>query len=1440
MDNYNRQNLIPGDNITLKRINFKTGKTVQGDTAEFSVISVIEGGGSSICYEVCCENDGAHGRLKEFYPINFSKEDKSSVFKRSGDNQLIFSDASINDKIKFESARDDFKNAYCTLAKAKNMSYGEVLNNYIPEFELYEGYADEADQPKTVYIWTRHDKKIKPFNEYIDDVKADLNEFKQPEYHLFNILNAVMTLTKCIRALHTADLVHVDIKPSNFGVLIDEKGQIDSSSISLYDMNTIYSADSNFIKAAGTEGFRAPEVLSGQISCKSDIYSIGATLFNAIVISDDFDGVYNDAYYSEIDNLVANSKLIRYSDNNSNSALYDILVKILKKSLAYNREKRYKACSYMLEDITKAIAFLLPEKAKKALTELGKDIKIVDIEEYLDKGTSSGATGAIQKLLFEHPLYEGVNDGEVEVLVLGAGTYAQKFIDIAFEVSQIENFYLNITVISNNASADKERYLRSRPAFMNFFTVDNIVPAGEPFGTLKFMPIDGNDKNKAFSRENRSENKEIITNIMLGDETHKFSYVFIALGDDELNYEMAKECLLCNELLSNNGRVYFAWYGRPRGFEKVSPIYVNNVISESEQYKDLKRMALNCHLLWNRSLNVNIQKLKGEFSSPYNFNSSFSNILSIKYKLHSIGIDINIDDTEGCRRAAKLFEEKRTGKNRKSITNSLVRYEHRRWIVNSICRGWDVLTDYSSLIADTKDKKNKLHPCIVRSDSNRGLNLPKWKNNNHEKWDSASEAELNELDELDRTSVLLHRYFKKKAEETKSLSLMRTDINKIRNSLKFHSDALRTFDRFVTCLNEITAGKSKRTSLYTYYLKNFEKQIETLPENPASDIRKTLKIIESTFYPILQSQKYTDFKEFDRDLIVGIPFILTYSTGIRLCVPFGMEAKGESSNRILFGNVSAAVILNPSVITYVVDADDVCSNEPNFMRSLNYALNCIESRMMQAKINLLFLQSTKNQVVGSELKEKIKATSKRVGSIDVIEYDSDSGLKGKLIAYIKANQKNKKKCFSAVERNGTGVSKLMRGLGCYDEVPAYSYDSVSRIFDTDSECEFLKYVKSSDYLRVSDMFSFHNAENAASLPEMQLDYKFFWRLYKSPNPMDRTQGNEMVWKALCKILKDISETNDFILTMDVPKKDKKTKAQYEERTYYIPAFCCDAVEKIIYDLKEISTGLTGADPSIVYHNSTTCKVVLNTVPMVYEKFDELFSNPHYLYDASKIRIEKFNKSANIYFDNLRVDGLKKSLLTSAVTKSGFSERLIGVLKELNDSNYIINYKEKEYRDETYISFTYSSPQIKSIMTNEGRILELYVYYKALEQNYFDDAASGCEIIWNNDNVSNEFDVVLTKGFKSLLIECKARTQLEQDFYYKLAQLNQRFGINAVPVLVADTIEPSWYDNSVNEQQRSRGNELGIKTIYENNDINETAKEGSGIGATLRRIMENLE
>ena len=97
-------------------------------------------------------------------------------------------------------------------------------------------------------------------------------------------------------------------------------------------------------------------------------------------------------------------------------------------------------------------------------------------------------------------------------------------------------------------------------------------------------------------------------------------------------------------------------------------------------------------------------------------------------------------------------------------------------------------------------------------------------------------------------------------------------------------------------------------------------------------------------------------------------------------------------------------------------------------------------------------------------------------------------------------------------------------------------------------------------------------------------------------------------------------------------------------------------------------------------------------------------------------------------------------------------------------------------------------------------------------------------------MTNELDCVLTKGFRSIIVECKARVELNQDFYYKLDSLASRFGIGTKKVLIANTYVNSPHLNQINELQKTRGNQMDIITISDENDI-------QNIGKTLQKIME---
>jgi len=139
-------------------------------------------------------------------------------------------------------------------------------------------------------------------------------------------------------------------------------------------------------------------------------------------------------------------------------------------------------------------------------------------------------------------------------------------------------------------------------------------------------------------------------------------------------------------------------------------------------------------------------------------------------------------------------------------------------------------------------------------------------------------------------------------------------------------------------------------------------------------------------------------------------------------------------------------------------------------------------------------------------------------------------------------------------------------------------------------------------------------------------------------------------------------------------------------------------------------------------------------------------------------------------------------------------------------------------------------KVRGMFTKAGNVLETYVFFKACEEYWFDDVQSGYQFNWEKDRVVNELDCVVTKGFKSILTECKSVNKPEEDYYLILDSLGDHFGINYKKVLImaCDMRDPEG--KSERKQYLSRGNQMDIITIWKKNEI-------VNIGETLRKIMQ---
>ena len=162
-----------------------------------------------------------------------------------------------------------------------------------------------------------------------------------------------------------------------------------------------------------------------------------------------------------------------------------------------------------------------------------------------------------------------------------------------------------------------------------------------------------------------------------------------------------------------------------------------------------------------------------------------------------------------------------------------------------------------------------------------------------------------------------------------------------------------------------------------------------------------------------------------------------------------------------------------------------------------------------------------------------------------------------------------------------------------------------------------------------------------------------------------------------------------------------------------------------------------------------------------------------------------------------------------------------------NKTYLIDFNT----DGKKASFIYASYPIKELLTSEGRMLEIYTYHKARETGFFDDIKSSLEIMWSGETAKNELDLVATKGFCSLFIECKATKKLENEYYSKLNNIAAHFGVNTKMVLIGDTQEtPGSVISADNEKCRNYGQNLGIITIYDRKEI-------ENIGEILVKIMK---
>ena len=125
-----------------------------------------------------------------------------------------------------------------------------------------------------------------------------------------------------------------------------------------------------------------------------------------------------------------------------------------------------------------------------------------------------------------------------------------------------------------------------------------------------------------------------------------------------------------------------------------------------------------------------------------------------------------------------------------------------------------------------------------------------------------------------------------------------------------------------------------------------------------------------------------------------------------------------------------------------------------------------------------------------------------------------------------------------------------------------------------------------------------------------------------------------------------------------------------------------------------------------------------------------------------------------------------------------------------------------------VKFDFADAQIRTWLRDIGSVLELYIYKACLDTDIFQDVRTSVVVDWEGDfqrdNVTNEIDVMATRGIVPVLISCKT-CDVSTEALNELAVLRDRFG-GAISRAVIVTAE------RCRAITRHRASELGIDVI----------------------------
>ena len=167
-------------------------------------------------------------------------------------------------------------------------------------------------------------------------------------------------------------------------------------------------------------------------------------------------------------------------------------------------------------------------------------------------------------------------------------------------------------------------------------------------------------------------------------------------------------------------------------------------------------------------------------------------------------------------------------------------------------------------------------------------------------------------------------------------------------------------------------------------------------------------------------------------------------------------------------------------------------------------------------------------------------------------------------------------------------------------------------------------------------------------------------------------------------------------------------------------------------------------------------------------------------------------------------------------KGDHASRIPAPEEALQDLAAIDFIRDLKIEPEVSVSFTFRDTFIRTWLRDVGSVLELYMFKACFDTGIFDDVVTSAIVDWDagsdgHNAVSNELDVMCTRGVTTVFISCKA-CEVKTEALNELSILRNRFGGDFSKAAIVTTTPGGG-------PMRNRAHELDI-VVIDLNDIKE--------------------